>query len=120
MVVLADGLPPPPSTWVALKPLPHQGRSAIFALAVDPANNQVLIAGNSEGSLLRSVDGAATWASVHSGKVVVTSIVFSAFKPGLVLGGRAEAERSSAGTMGRRGLPPPASRAGSSTLSGSP
>jgi hypothetical protein len=85
MVVLADA--PPPSTWVALKPLPHQGRSAIFALAVDPANNQVLIAGNSEGSLLRSVDGASTWASVHSGKVVVTSIVFSAFKPGLALAG---------------------------------
>ena len=37
---------PQPSTWVALKPLPHQGRSAIFALAVDPANNQVLIAGS--------------------------------------------------------------------------
>ncbi|HXM72825.1 MAG TPA: hypothetical protein VN940_06345 [Candidatus Dormibacteraeota bacterium] len=85
MVVLADA--PPPSTWVALKPLPHQGRSAIFALAVDPANNQVLIAGTSEGSLLRSVDGASTWTSVHSGKVVVTAIVFSAFKPGLVLAG---------------------------------
>jgi len=77
----------PPSTWVALKPLPHQGRSAIFALAVDPANNQVLIAGNSEGSLLRSVDGATTWTSVRSGKVVVTTIVFSPFKPGLVLAG---------------------------------
>jgi hypothetical protein len=85
MVVLADGLPP--STWVALKLLPHQGRSAIFALAVDPANNLTLIAGNSEGSLLRSVDGAATWTSVHSGKVVVTTIVFSSFKTGLVLAG---------------------------------
>jgi hypothetical protein len=85
MVVLADALPP--STWVALKPLPHQGRTAIFALAVDPANNQTLIAGNSEGSLLRSVDGASTWTSVHNGKVVATTIVFSAFKPGLVLAG---------------------------------
>jgi photosystem II stability/assembly factor-like uncharacterized protein len=85
VVVLADALPP--STWVALKPLPHQGRSAIFALAVDPSNNQVLIAGNSEGSLLRSVDGAATWTSVHSGKVVPTTIVFSPYKQGLVLAG---------------------------------
>src|ERR1700686_877825 len=85
VVVLADALPP--STWVALKALPHQGRSAIFALAVDPSNNQVLIAGNSEGSLLRSVDGAATWTSVHSGKVVLTTIVFSPYKQGLVLAG---------------------------------
>jgi photosystem II stability/assembly factor-like uncharacterized protein len=78
---------PAPSTWVALKPLPHQGRSAIFALAVDPSNNQVLIAGNSEGSLLRSTDAGSTWASVHSGKSVPTTIAFSPFKPGLVLAG---------------------------------
>jgi photosystem II stability/assembly factor-like uncharacterized protein len=78
---------PPPSTWVALKPLPHQGHAAIFALAVDPANNQILIAGNSEGSLLRSTDGASTWASVHTGKSVPTAIVFSPNKPGLVLAG---------------------------------
>jgi len=78
---------PAPSTWVALKPLPHQGRSAIFALAVDPANNQVLIAGNSEGSLLRSSDAGSTWAPVHSGKSISTTIAFSPFKPGLVLAG---------------------------------
>ena len=85
MVALADGLSP--STWVALKPLPHQGRSAIFALAVDPSNNQVLIAGNSEGSLLRSADGASTWTSVHTGKPALTTIVFSSVKAGLVLAG---------------------------------
>jgi hypothetical protein len=85
MIAFADG--PPPSTWVALKPLPHQGRSAIFALAVDPTNNQVLIAANSEGSLLRSADGASTWTSTRSGKVAVTTIVFSPYKPGLVLAG---------------------------------
>ncbi len=85
MIVFADGLSP--STWVALKPLPHQGRSAIFALAVDPSNNQVLIAGNSEGSLLRSADGASTWTSVHSGKVALTTIEFSPYKSGLVLAG---------------------------------
>ena len=78
---------PAPSTWVALKPLPHQGRSAIFALAVDPANNQVVIAGNSEGILLRSSDAGSTWASVHSGKSIATSIAFCPFKPGLVLAG---------------------------------
>jgi photosystem II stability/assembly factor-like uncharacterized protein len=78
---------PAPSTWVALKPLPHQGRSAIFALAVDPANNQVLIAGNSEGALLRSTDAGSTWASVRSGKSVATTIAFSPYKAGLVLAG---------------------------------
>jgi photosystem II stability/assembly factor-like uncharacterized protein len=78
---------PAPSTWMALKPLPHQGRSAIFALAVDPANNQVVIAGNSEGTLLRSSDAGSTWASVHSGKSIATTIAFSPFKPGLVLTG---------------------------------
>ena len=78
---------PPPSTWVALKPLPHQGRSAIFALAVDPANNQRLIAGASDGTLLRSGDGGSTWTSVHSGTPVATTIVFSPYKPGVVLAG---------------------------------
>jgi hypothetical protein len=78
---------PPPATWVELKPLPHQGRSAIFALAVDPANNQALIAGNSEGSLVRSTDAGSTWATVHTGKAVSTTIVFSPFTTGLVLAG---------------------------------
>jgi photosystem II stability/assembly factor-like uncharacterized protein len=82
-----DAQAPPPSTWLALKPLPHQGRSAIFALAVDPANNQDLVAGNSEGSLLRTTDGGSTWASVHSGKSAPTTIAFSPYTPGLVLAG---------------------------------
>lgn len=77
----------PPSTWVALKALPHQGRSAIFALAVDPTNNQVLVAGNSVGALLRSTDGAITWTQVYTGKATPTTVVFNPFKPGLVLAG---------------------------------
>jgi hypothetical protein len=85
MGVLADA--PPPSTWVALKALPHQGRSAIFALAVDPANNQAVIAGNSAGALLRSTDGASTWNQVYTGKAEPTAIVFSPFKTGVVLAG---------------------------------
>jgi hypothetical protein len=84
-VVRADALPA--STWIALNSLPHQGRSAIFALAVDPSNNQAVIAGNSEGSLLRSSDGGTTWTAAHSGKAVLTTIVFSPYKPGLVLAG---------------------------------
>ncbi len=84
-VVRADALPD--STWVALTSLPHQGRSAVFALAVDPSKNQAVIAGSSEGSLLRSADGGTTWTSVHGGKAVLTTIAFSPFKPGLVLAG---------------------------------
>jgi len=55
LIALADA--PTDSTWMALKPLPHQGSAAIFALAVDPSNSQVLVSGNSEGSLLRSPNG---------------------------------------------------------------
>jgi photosystem II stability/assembly factor-like uncharacterized protein len=97
MNALADALPP--STWVALKPLPRQGRTAIFALAVDPSNSQRLIAGNSEGTLLRSSDGAATWTSVHTGKPALTTIAFSPFNSGLVLAGT----RGSGGLVSRDG-----------------
>ena len=72
MGVFADA--PPPSTWVALKALPQQGRLAIFALAVDPTNNQAVIAGNSAGALLRSTDGATNWNQVYSGKTAPTAI----------------------------------------------
>ena len=57
---------PADSTWTALRPLPHQGRAAVFALAVDPTNNQVLVAANSERSLLRSPNGGGSWAAVHT------------------------------------------------------
>jgi photosystem II stability/assembly factor-like uncharacterized protein len=97
MNALADALPP--STWVALKPLPHQGRTAIFALAVDPSNSQRLIAGNSEGTLLRSSDGATTWTSVHTGKPALTTVAFSPFNSGLVLAGT----RGSGGLVSRDG-----------------
>jgi hypothetical protein len=85
MNALADALPP--STWVALKSLPRQGRTAIFALAVDPSNSQLLIAGNSEGSLLRSTDAGSTWTSVHTGKAALTTVIFSPFNSAFVLAG---------------------------------
>lgn len=84
-VAFADALPS--STWVALNPLPHQGRVAIFALAVDPANNQWLLAGNSEHALLRSTNGGATWTTVHTGKAVVMTITYSPTTAGFVLAG---------------------------------
>ena len=59
----------------------------MFALAVDPTNDQALISGNSQGSLLRSTDGGSTWNSVRAGRVAVTTIAFSPFAPELVLAG---------------------------------
>jgi photosystem II stability/assembly factor-like uncharacterized protein len=85
VVALANALPD--STWVALGALPHQGRTAIFALAVDPSNNQVLLAGSSDGSILKSANGGATWSVVHAGKSVVTTIAYSQYTSGLVLAG---------------------------------
>jgi hypothetical protein len=85
VTAFADALPD--STWVALKPLPHQGHSAVFALAVDPSNNQSVVAGNSEGSLLKSSSGGTTWNTVHSGKASLTTIAYSPFTAGLVLAG---------------------------------
>jgi hypothetical protein len=77
----------PDSTWVGLTHLPQQGRTAVFALAVAPDNNQVLIAGNSPGSIFRSADGGTTWASVHTGRASLSTIAFSPFNPAIVLAG---------------------------------
>ncbi|HKC18882.1 MAG TPA: hypothetical protein VKE27_04555 [Candidatus Dormibacteraeota bacterium] len=85
VTALADSLPD--STWVELPPLPHQGSNAIFALAVDPANNQVVLAGNSQGSVLKSSNGGITWNVVHSGKSALTTIAFSPYTAGVVLAG---------------------------------
>src|SRR5256885_819816 len=64
----------PDSTWVALSPLPNQPRSALFALAVDPFSNQLVIAGDARGSLFRTTNGGASWKSVHSGKSTSSTI----------------------------------------------
>jgi photosystem II stability/assembly factor-like uncharacterized protein len=77
----------PASTWIALKTIPHQGRSAVFALAVDPSNRQALLAGTSDGALLRSTNGGATWTTAQSAKAYVTTITFSPFTSRLVLAG---------------------------------
>lgn len=77
----------PDSTWVALKPVPHQGRSPLFALAVDPSNNQSLLAGTSDGSLLRSANGGESWSLVHSSRAAVTTISFNTLTTGTVFAG---------------------------------
>ncbi|HSS93011.1 MAG TPA: hypothetical protein VLR46_03360 [Candidatus Dormibacteraeota bacterium] len=84
---LAAGAATPDSTWVALPPLPAQGHAPVFALTVDPANNQVLIAGNSQGSILRSANGGSSWTTVSRGTVAITTIAFSPVTAGTVLAG---------------------------------
>ena len=84
-VVLAGALPD--STWTALTPLPRQAGAAVFALAVDPNNNQVVLAGTSSGALFRSTDGGSTWSAVSSAGSQITTLAFSPFKAGLVLAG---------------------------------
>jgi hypothetical protein len=81
----AAGLPP--STWVALATLPGADHDPIFSLAVNPANDQDVIAGNGAGGLYRSVDGGSSWRSVHSAKAGILSIAYSSFNPSLILAG---------------------------------
>lgn len=75
------------STWVALAPLPNQPRSALFALATDPFNSQLVIAGDARGALFRSTNGGATWTPVHSGRSSISTIAFSLSAQGVVLAG---------------------------------
>ena len=99
----------PDSTWVSLSRLPNQPRAAVFALAVSPSNNQVLLAGDAQGSLSRSTDGGASWTAVRQVKSSINTIAFSPFTAGLVLagirGGGAVASRDGGATWSpARGL----------------
>lgn len=93
---------PADSTWATIRPVPHQGRTAVFALAVDPTNNQALVAANSEGSLFRSGNGGASWTQVHAARAAVTTIAFDPYSTSLVLagtvGGGALVSRDGGGT----------------------
>lgn len=77
----------PPSTWVALSPIAGAGHEPMFALAVDPVNDQSVIAGGGLGGIYRTTDGGATWTQVLRESSVVLTIVFSPFNPGFVVAG---------------------------------
>lgn len=81
----ADALPP--STWVALASLPAGGRAPVFAIAVSPIDDHVLLAGGGAGGIYRSADGGASWTPVLAGKSAVLAIAFSTFNPQVVLAG---------------------------------
>jgi photosystem II stability/assembly factor-like uncharacterized protein len=78
----------PDATWVMLGALPERLDGPVFALAVDPANPQVVLAGTSRGSIYRSTDGGGTWNQVRRdlGRGVL-ALAFNPFKPGQVLAG---------------------------------
>ena len=83
--VSAVGLPP--STWVALATLPGLDRAPVFGLAVNPTNDQDVIAANGKGGIYRSVDGGTKWTTAHTGKASVLTIAYSPFNPALILAG---------------------------------
>jgi hypothetical protein len=77
----------PDSTWVALPSLPNQPKAALFALAVDPSNSQVVIAGDAQGSLVRTTSGGSAWTTAFNGKSAILTISFSPNTPRLVFAG---------------------------------
>jgi len=85
LAALAAG---PDNTWTLLAPLPEAPDAPVFALAVSPSDNQLLLAGTQTGTIYRSRDGGKSWAPVRRdpGQAVL-SIAFSPAKPGLVLAG---------------------------------
>jgi photosystem II stability/assembly factor-like uncharacterized protein len=60
---------------------------AILALGVNPFDNQVVLAGRSDGALMRSADGGSTWKVAHGAGAPVLTIAFSPTKSGFVLAG---------------------------------
>ncbi len=85
---VAAQVPAPDNTWTQLAPLPERLDSPVFALAVNPADNQQLLVGTGTGNLYRSTDGGASWklARSVSGRAVV-SLAYNPFKPSTVLAG---------------------------------
>ena len=76
------------NTWTQLAAVPQTGGDPVLALAVDPADGRVLLAGTGAGDIYRSMDGAQSWRLARSGLGRgVAAIAFSPFKQGLVLAG---------------------------------
>ncbi len=77
-----------PDTWQLLGGVPARLQSPVEALAVDPSNHLVVLAGTQDGSIYRSADGGAHW--TRTGKRmghVVTAITFNPGAAGQVLAG---------------------------------
>src|SRR5581483_9238317 len=77
----------PPSTWVALGPLPGSAHGTVFGLAVDPTNTNNVVAGDSAGAIYRSADAGTSWTRVYAGKGRVLTITFDPLAPSVLLAG---------------------------------
>lgn len=77
-----------PDTWQLLSSVPDKLQNPVGALAVDPGNPLVVLAGAQDGSIYRSADGGAHW--VRDGKPAgppVNALTFIQGKSGQVLAG---------------------------------
>lgn len=80
--------PPADNTWTALAPLPQAQDRPVLALATDPADGRVLLAGTAAGEIYRSTDGGQSWRLAKTGLGRgVAALSFSPFRPGFVLAG---------------------------------
>lgn len=59
----------------------------MFAIAVSPIDDRLLLAGGGVGGIYRSTDGGNSWSPVLAGKSAVLTIAFSSFSPQVVLAG---------------------------------
>jgi hypothetical protein len=64
--VLAAADSGPDAAWVMLTSLPERLDGPVFALAADPTNPQVVLAGTSRGTIYRSGDAGLPWLSTPS------------------------------------------------------
>jgi hypothetical protein len=85
--VVARAVALPPSTWVALAPLPASNPGTIFGLAVNPANSAQIIAGASNGNISRSNDSGSTWTTVHAGRAAILTVAYDPLSPDVVIAG---------------------------------
>ncbi|MBO0746060.1 MAG: hypothetical protein J2P43_13645 [Candidatus Dormibacteraeota bacterium] len=69
-----------PDTWQLLGGMPATLRNPVQALAVDPGNHLVVLAGTQDGSVYRSTDGGAHW--TRTGKRMGHTITALTFNPG--------------------------------------
>lgn len=87
MPLVAHAVTLPPSTWVALAPLPDANPGTVFGLAVSPTNTSELIAGDSAGHISRSEDSGSTWSNVYAGKSSILTIAYDGLTSGVVVAG---------------------------------
>lgn len=76
------------NTWTALAALPQAQDHPLLALATDPADGRVVLAGTAGGEIYRSADGGQSWRLARNGLGRgVAALSFSPFRPGFVLAG---------------------------------